>query len=363
MTPTRAHSRAEPTGQTPDASLVGSVTFEDVTAAAERVRGVVKRTPVVTSRALDEIVGAQVFLKCENLQRVGAFKIRGAYNALSRLDPESRARGVLAYSSGNHAQGVACAAAMLGVRATIVMPTNAPPNKLAATRAYLEAAPKGSEIVTYGPDQTVREELGGQLAAERGLSIVPPFDHPHIIAGQGTAALELIEDAGPLDQLWVCCGGGGLLSGCAIAGKGMLPGLRVIGVEPEAGDDVTRSFETGELHRVPYPETIADGARTTSPGRYTFALVREHADGMRTVPDPDLARAMMLCLERMRLVVEPTGALAIAGLIQEAGRDPESLRGRRIGAIISGGNLDLNDLPRLRAMADRQRPPGNRSLR
>jgi len=351
MTRAGPQSRAVSTGEGPDESLAASVTFEDVRAAAERLEGVAKRTPVVTSRTLDDMVGASVVLKCESLQRVGAFKIRGAYNAMSRLDKDARARGVLAYSSGNHAQGVACAAGMLGVRAVIVMPGNAPPAKLAATRAYLERAPAGSEVIEYDPARVVREELGGRLAAERGLTIIPPFDHPHVIAGQGTAALELIEDVGPLDALWTPCGGGGLLSGSAVAGKGLTPGLEVVGVEPELGDDLTRSFETGRLHRVEYPETIADGARTTSPGRYTFALVRAHADGMRTVSDAELARATLLCLERLRLVVEPTGALAIAGLIREGRSNPGGVRGRRIGAIISGGNIDPGMLPRLRELA------------
>ncbi len=351
MTQAGAHSRAVSTGEAPDASLVGSVTIDDVRAAADRLLGVVKRTPVVTCTALDEMVGASVFLKCENLQRVGAFKIRGAYNAMSHLDDHARGRGVLAYSSGNHAQGIACAAGLLGVRAVVVMPTNAPPSKLAATRAYLALAPQGSEIVEYDPVKFVREELADKIADERGLTIIPPFDHPHIIAGQGTAALELLDEVGELDALWTPCGGGGLLSGSAIAAKGVCPGIEVVGVEPELGDDVTRSFETGILHRVPYPETIADGARTTAPGRYTFALVREHVDAMRTVPDGALARAMMLCFERLRLVVEPTGALAIAGLIREARTNPGYTRGRRIGAIISGGNIDLDALPRLRALA------------
>ncbi|MEZ6244157.1 MAG: pyridoxal-phosphate dependent enzyme [Phycisphaerales bacterium] len=351
MTRTGAQSRVVAEGGGPDESLFGSVTFDDVRSASERVEGVVKRTPVVTSRTLDELVGASVFLKCECLQRVGAFKIRGAYNAMSRLGKEERPRGVLAYSSGNHAQGVALAAALLDIRATIVMPTNAPPAKLAATRAYLERAPEGSEVVEYDPATIVREELGGRLAEERGLTIVPPFDHPHVIAGQGTAALELIEDVGPLDALWTPCGGGGLLSGSAVAGKGMLPDLEVVGVEPELGDDVTRSYETGRLHAVAYPQTIADGARTTSPGRYTFALVRAHADGMRTVSDAELAAATLLCLERLRLVVEPTGALAIAGLIREGRSNPEGVRGRRIGAIISGGNIDPGMIPRLQELA------------
>lgn len=333
-------------GAAPDLSLVDSVTIEDVRAAAARLAGVARRTPVMTSRSLDEVVGASVFVKCENLQRVGAFKFRGAYNALSRLAAGETGqggpvRGVLTYSSGNHAQAVALAASLVGMPAVIVMPDNAPRVKLEATRAYLGRAPDGSEVVVYDHATTVREELGGQIAAERGLTVVPPYDHPDVIAGQGTVALELLEEVGELDWLFVCCGGGGLLSGCAATSKALRPACRVVGVEPEAGDDATRSFRDGVLRTVRNPATIADGARTPYLGRYTFPLVRTHVDEMMTVSDAELRATMALCMERLRVVVEPTGALATAGAIRLAREGCEGLAGSRIGVVISGGNVDL----------------------
>lgn len=308
-------------------SLGGS----DVAAAAERLDGVAHRTPVMTSRQADERTGARVLFKCENLQRTGAFKFRGAYNALSQLTPEEKARGAVTYSSGNHAQALALAGSLLGVRTTIVMPNNAPAVKREATVGY------GGEIVLYDPATTTREELGRRLAEERGLTLIPPYDHPHIIAGQGTAAKELIEDAGPLDVLLVPCGGAGLLSGCALAARAWAPGCRVIGVEPEAADDATRSFRTGTLHRVDNPQTIADGARTPSLGEWTFPLVRRHVDDMVTVPDAALVRAMRFLWERLKIVVEPTGALAAAALLEGTVRAP----GKRVGIVLSGGNVDL----------------------
>jgi threonine dehydratase len=333
-----AHTEGTP----PDLSLADAVTIDDVRAAADRLAGVARRTPVMTSRSLDGAVGAGVFVKCENLQRVGAFKFRGAYNALSRLDPDARRRGVLTYSSGNHAQAVALAASLLGVPAVIVMPDNAPRVKLAATRAYLAGAPAGSEVVLYDPAVTVREELSGRLAGERGLAVVPPYDHPAVIAGQGTAALELFEEVGELDALFVCCGGGGLLSGCAVAAKSVCPACRVIGVEPELADDATRSFRDGVLRTVRNPPTIADGARTPYLGRYTFAIVRTLVDDMMTVSEREIVGAMALLMERLRLVVEPTGALATAGAIR-ASREG-SLRASRVGVVISGGNVDLAEV-------------------
>lgn len=326
-------------GTAPDLSLAGAVTIDDVRAAAGRLAGVARRTPVMTSRSLDEAAGASVFVKCENLQRVGAFKFRGAYNALSRLDDDARRRGVLTYSSGNHAQAVALAASLLGIPAVIVMPDNAPRVKLVATRSYLAGAPEGSEVVLYDPAATVREELGGRIAAERGLSVVPPYDHPAVIAGQGTAALELLEEVGALDALFVCCGGGGLLSGCAVATKAVCPACRVIGVEPELADDATRSFRDGVLRTVRNPPTIADGARTPYLGRYTFAIVRTLVDEMMTVSERELAGAMGMLMERLRLVVEPTGALATAGALRRAREG--TLGASRVGVIISGGNVDL----------------------
>ncbi|MEO1534262.1 MAG: threo-3-hydroxy-L-aspartate ammonia-lyase [Planctomycetota bacterium] len=319
----------------PDFSLVGAVTFDDVVAAAETIRAHAIRTPVMTSRTLDERVGATVQLKCESFQRVGAFKFRGACNAISRLDDD--AAGVLAYSSGNHAQGVALASALLRKRAVIVMPENAPAVKLAATRGYLEQGGiEGSRVVTYDPQTTVREELGAEIAEREGLTVIPPYDHPHVIAGQGTAAMELIEDHGPLDALFVCVGGGGLLSGSAIAVKAMNPACRVIGVEPELADDAARSFRDRTLHTVRNPPTIADGARTPQMGRYTFPLVLTHVDDIITVSDDELRHEMRFCFERMKLVVEPSGVLGLAGLLRER----SSFEGRRVGVIISGGNVD-----------------------
>lgn len=331
-------------GLPPDMSLVGSVTIDDVRAAAARLEGVARRTPVMTSRSLDGSVGASVFVKCENLQRVGAFKFRGAYNALARLgeaEGGARTAGVLTYSSGNHAQAVALAASIVGVPAVIVMPDNAPRVKLEATRAYLSRAPEGSEVVVYDHATTVREELGGRIAAERGLTVVPPYDHPDVIAGQGTVALELFEEVGELDWLFVCCGGGGLLSGCAVVGKALRPGCRVVGVEPEAGDDVTRSFRDGLLRSVRNPDTVADGARTPYAGRYTFPLICAHVDEMMTVGDGELLWAMGFLMERLRVVVEPTGALATAGALRLAREGRDGLAGSRVGVVITGGNVDL----------------------
>jgi threonine dehydratase len=286
---------------------------------------------VQTSRSVDERSGARVFFKCENLQRAGAFKFRGAYNALSQLTPEERSRGVLTYSSGNHAQAIALAGRLLGVPTSIVMPADAPVVKLTATRGY------GGEVITYDRARESREELGRRLAAERGLVVIPPYDHAHVIAGQGTAALELLEDVGPLDLLLSPCGGGGLLSGTALSARALCPGCRVIGVEPEQADDATRSFRTRTLHTVTNPDTIADGARTPSLGSLTFPLVLENVDDMVTVSDAAIVRAMRVLWERMKLVVEPTGALAAAALLEGA----VEARGRRVGVILSGGNVDL----------------------
>ncbi len=305
------------------------VAFEDIAAAHERIKLQAKRTPVLTSSTVDAHVGAKVFFKCENFQRMGAFKFRGAFNALSQLSPEQRKRGVIAFSSGNHAQAVALSGKILGVKAVIVMPHDAPKVKLEATRGY------GAEVVQYTRHEE-REQLARQLAAERGLTLVPPFDHPHIVAGQGTSAKELFEDAGALDVLVVPCGGGGLLSGCAVAAKHLSPKCKVIGVEPAAGDDATQSFKQKRLVTIPVPDTIADGARTPSLGEVTFPLVMRYVDDMLTVSDDELKRAMFYLWERMKIVVEPTGALAYAALhtrkLQPMGR---------IGVVLSGGNVDL----------------------
>ncbi len=306
------------------------VSFDDVLEAADRLDGVAHRTPVVTSRQLDAVCGARVFLKCENFQRAGAFKFRGAYNALSRLKERDGADAVLTFSSGNHAQAVALAASLLGLHAVVVMPEDAPAIKRAATAGY------GAEIVTYDRTTTSREELAARLSSERGLPVVPPYDHVDVVAGQGTAALELIRETGSLDVLVVCCGGGGLLSGSATSAKALLPGCRVVGVEPEAGDDATRSFRSGVLHSVVNPDTIADGARTPSLGRITFPIVMARVDDMVTVTDAALVRAMRFGWERLKLVMEPTGVLGLAAVMEGAVRAP----GARIGVVISGGNVD-----------------------
>jgi len=331
-------------GAPPDLSLVEAVTIADVRAAAACLSGIAHRTPVMTSRSLDEVVGAKVSFKCENLQRVGAFKFRGAYNALAQLDNNARQRGILTWSSGNHAQAVALAAELLGVPAVIVMPENAPKVKLEATQAYLSRAPSESEVVFYDPQKVVREELGQEIARQRGLTIIPPYDHPAVIAGQGTVALELFEEVGTLDWLFVPCGGGGVLSGCAVVCKSLCPSCRVVGVEPAAADDATRSFREGVLRRVRNPETIADGARTPSLGRYTFPLVRTLVDDMVTVSEQEIASAMGLMMERLRLVVEPTGSLAMGGAIRCAREGRAGLAGAKVGVVVSGGNVDMAEV-------------------
>jgi len=313
-----------------------AVRYPDVAAAAERLAGHARRTPVMTSRSVDERTGASVFCKCENFQRIGAFKFRGAYNAMSRLSEAERKRGVLAYSSGNHAQAVALAGKMLGIRAVIVMPKDAPAVKLEATRGY------GAEVVLYDKTMEVREEVAERVARERGLAMVPPFNHPHVIAGQGTAAKELIEDAGQLDYLFVPVSGGGLISGCAVAASQLSPGCKVIGVEPEAGDDAARSFRTKTLQRCHNPDTIADGARTHALGELTFPLVLRYVHDIVTVSDAELLRDMFYLWERMKVVVEPTGALGAAGLFERG----LPVAGKRVGVILSGGNVDLKLLAR-----------------
>jgi threonine dehydratase len=315
-----------------EASPPAPVTWDDVAAAAARLEGVAHRTPVATSRLFNELTGAEAFFKCENLQRMGAFKFRGAYNALAQLGPAERRRGVVAFSSGNHAQAVALAGQLLGIPRVIVMPADAPAVKVAGTRAY------GAEVVFY--DRAAgqsRQELAAKIAAERGSMVIPPFDHAHVIAGQGTAAMELIEDIGALDDLYVPTGGAGLLSGSAIAATHLSPGIRVIGVEPAGGDDAARSFRSKTLQRVDNPQTIADGARTESLGSLTFPLVLRHVGDIITVTDAQIVEAMRFLWERMKLVVEPTGALAAAGVLSGA----IAVRDRRVGIILSGGNVDL----------------------
>ncbi len=312
-----------------------AVTFADIGDAAERLSGVAHRTPVMTSRTIDERVGGRVFFKCENFQRVGAFKFRGAYNALSRLDAADRRRGILTFSSGNHAQAVALAAQLLDIPATIVMPRDAPPVKLAATRGY------GAEVIAFDPSEDSREALAERLSQERGLTIIPPFNHPHVIAGQGTAALELLRDVGELDLIVTPCGGGGLLSGTALSARALSPACRVVGVEPERGDDGLQSFRRGELVKIQVPDTIADGARTNSLGPLTFAIIRAHVDRMMTMPDAALVRTMHLVWQRMKLVVEPTACLPLAALLEPGREGQLDGRGLRIGVILSGGNVEV----------------------
>jgi threo-3-hydroxy-L-aspartate ammonia-lyase len=312
------------------------ISIDDVRAAAQRLDGVAHRTPVLTSRTLDGLAGARVFCKAEPLQRGGAFKIRGAYTMISSLAPEQRAAGVLAYSSGNHAQAVAIASGLLGARATILMPSDAPRAKLEATRGY------GAEVVSYDRYEQDRTALGAALARERGLTLVPPYEHPLVMAGQGTAALELLEDAGPLDALLVPVGGGGLIAGCATAAKALAPGIRVIGVEPEAGDDTRRSLEAGRRIAIPVPRTIADGQQAEIPGELTFEVNRRLVDGICVVSDGELVDAMRFVFDRMKVVTEPSGVSALAALL--AGRVRPA---GRVGVILSGGNVGAERFARL----------------
>jgi len=310
--------------------------FPAILAASDRLRGHAHRTPIHRSRTLDALAGAEVLLKCENFQRVGAFKFRGAFNAISLLSDEQRARGVITYSSGNHAQAIALAGRLLGVQTTVVMPENAPAIKRAATEGY------GARVVPYDPATGDRKQIAEDLAAEHGYTIIPPYDDANIVAGQGTAALELIQDAGALDWLLVPCGGGGLLSGSAIAAKGLAPGCRVVGIEPEVADDATRSFHTRTLHTVHNPPTIADGTRTPSLGAVTFPLVLEYVDDMRTVSEDAIVEAVRFLFYRTKLVVEPSGALGVAALL--SGAVPAS---GRVGVILSGGNIDGPTMARI----------------
>jgi threonine dehydratase len=313
------------------------ITLDDVRDAASRLAGVAHRTPVLRSRTLDALVGAEVHLKCENFQRMGAFKFRGAYNAASRLTPEQLKRGIAAYSSGNHAQAVALVARELGTSAVIVMPEDAPRAKRAATEGY------GAEIVPYDRYTGDRVAIAEAVAAERGLTLIPPYEHPHIMAGQGTAALELLEETGELDALLVPVGGGGLMAGAATAAKGLHPGIRMIGVEPEAGDDTRRSLEAGRRISVPVPRTIADGQAIEIPGELTFSVNRRLVDAVALVTDDEIVTAMRFAFERLKIVLEPSGATPLAALL--AGRlDPLP---RRIGLILSGGNIDTERFAQL----------------
>lgn len=306
-------------------------TYDDVLAAAARLEGHAHRTPVLRSRTADALLGAEVFFKCENFQRMGAFKFRGAFNALSKFDAAQRRAGVIAFSSGNHAQAVALAARLLGMPAVILMPQDAPAAKLAATRGY------GAEVVIYDRFTEDREALARRLAQERGMTLIPPYDHPDVLSGQGTAVKELIEEVGPLDHLFVCLGGGGLLSGSALAARALSPQCLVYGVEPEAGNDGQQSLREGRIVHIDTPRTIADGAQTQHLGEYTFGIIRREVADIFTVSDAQLVDAMRFFAERMKMVVEPTGCLAYAGALAQAGR----LAGSRVGVVISGGNVDL----------------------
>jgi threo-3-hydroxy-L-aspartate ammonia-lyase len=306
-------------------------THEDVLAAARRLQGHAHKTPVLRSATADARLGAQLFFKCENLQRMGAFKFRGAFNAISQFDERQRQAGVITFSSGNHAQAIALSARILGVPATILMPLDAPQAKIAATRGY------GGEVILFDRYQQDREALGAQLAAQRGLTLIPPYDHPHVMAGQGTAAQELLEEVGTLDYLLVPCGGGGLLSGSALAVRALAPKCKLYGVEPEAGNDGQQSLRKGEIVNIATPSTIADGAQTQHLGRFTFEVIRRDVDDILTATDPQLVEAMKFFAERMKIIVEPTGCLGFAAACH-AGLP---LQGRRVGVILSGGNVDL----------------------
>lgn len=311
--------------------------FRDIEAAAERILGVAHRTPVLTSRTADAISGAQLFFKCENFQRMGAFKFRGAYNAIARFTDEQRAAGVLTYSSGNHAQAIALSASLVGIKSAIIMPHDAPALKVEATKQY------GGEVIVYDRYKEDREEIGRRLARERGMTLIPPYDHPDVIAGQGTAAKELFEEAGELDVLLVCLGGGGLLAGCAIAASALSPSCKVIGVEPELGNDGQKSLRKGEVVHIAVPDTIADGAKVTHLGAHNFAVIARHVDDIVTVSDAQLVATMKFFAERMKMVVEPTGCLAAAAALH--GVLP--LAGKRVGILVSGGNVDLSVFARL----------------
>jgi len=313
-----------------------AISFADIEAADARLKGHAHLTPVMRSRTADERTGAQLFFKCENFQRMGAFKFRGAFNALSQFTTDQRTRGVIAFSSGNHAQAIALSARLLGMPSVIVMPQDSPAAKLAATRGYQQGQP-GSEVVIYDRYTEDREAIGRRLADERGMTLIPPYDHPHVMAGQGTAAAELLAETGPLDLLLVCVGGGGLISGCAVAAHAASPGIAVIGVEPEAGNDTQQSLALGRIVHIETPKTIADGAQTQHSGTLTFPVIQRLVKGIVTVSDEQLVRTMRFFAERMKLVVELTGCLAAAALLEGV----VAARGQRIGVIVSGGNVDL----------------------
>jgi threonine dehydratase len=324
-------------GSYEDRKLSLTISFDDVRSAAEMIKGIANRTPVITSRTFNEHAGCEVYFKCENLQRVGAFKFRGAYNALSRLSEVQKANGVVTHSSGNHAQGIALAAKLLAISATIAMPSDAPASKLAATRGY------GAEVVLYDRQVEDRADVSEKLIRERGLTFVHPYDHPHIMAGQGTAALEFLEEVPGLDVLVAPVGGGGLLSGCATAAKALTPPIRIFGVETEQSNDWWQSFQKGERVKIPPPDTIADGMRTQQPGALTFPVIREKIEGILLVSEAQVIETLKFMLLRMKVLVEPTGAVAPAALFYKLIDSP----GAKIGVIISGGNIDAQLLAQL----------------
>lgn len=317
--------------------------FAAIESAAARLKGVAHRTPVVTSRTLDSLLGMQVLMKAENLQRMGAFKFRGGYNAVNVLSETERKRGVVAFSSGNHAQAVALAARLHGCAATIVMPHDAPALKLAATRGY------GAEVIVYDRYTQDRAEIAARLTRERGAALIPPFDHLPVMAGQGTTALELIEDAGALDALIVCAGGGGLLSGCTVAAKHLLPAIEVFGAEPERGNDMQQSLRRGEIVHIDVPRTICDGQQTQAVGHHPWEVIRTQVTDVLAVPDPVVVEAMRFAFERLKLVLEPSGACALAALMHHR----ERFRGRRVGVTLSGGNIDIDRFVALMSGAER----------
>jgi threo-3-hydroxy-L-aspartate ammonia-lyase len=311
------------------------INFADITAAAARLKGIAHRTPVHTSSTANARTGAELFFKCENFQRMGAFKFRGGYNALAQFTPEQHKAGAIAFSSGNHAQAVALSAKLLGMRAVIVMPQDAPEGKIRATREY------GAEVILFDRYTQDREALTKQIATERGMTLIPPFNHTAVMAGQGTAALELIEEVGTLDILLVCMGGGGLTSGCAVAAKHLLPNCDVYGVEPLAGNDFQQSFRSGQIVKIDVPKTIADGAQTQAPGPLTFAVCHALLNDVLTVDDQALVKTMRFFAERMKMVIEPTGGLAAAAAMLGDSEGKLDVKGKRVGIIVSGGNVDI----------------------
>ena len=317
--------------------LLDIPTYADVIAASQRLEGHAHKTPVLTSRTVDDELGATVFFKCENLQRMGAFKFRGAFNALSKFDAQQRRAGVVAFSSGNHAQAIALSARILGIPATIVMPKDAPLAKIEATKGY------GGQVILFDRYTEDREQISNDLATKNGMTLIPPFDHPDVIAGQGTAVKELFEEVGPLDALFVCLGGGGLLAGSALATRALSPNCKLYGVEPEAGNDGQQSFRAGAIVRIDVPRTIADGAQTQQLGRYTFDIIRRDVDDVLTVSDAHLVECMRFAASRMKMVIEPTGCLGFAAAMHMK----ETLRAKRVGVLISGGNVDIEYFCRL----------------